>query len=176
MVNAFDNSHKFLLNTTSQTMPNDLDPFQELVWQLNRLPGGSAAAMPDFFGTLVTETKPTVTQPTVTQPTVTQPTDTQPTDTQPTETPLAEVWYFKQGGALELHADGGLRYADTLIAQLPDALLAAAAAAKLPAILLALLALATGDIDGDRRLKAALPQVDAAAKDLMLMTVCRLCG
>jgi hypothetical protein len=166
MVNAFDNSHKFLLNTTSQTMPNDLDPFQELVWQLNRLPGGSAAAMPDFFGTLVTETKPTVTQPTVTQP----------TDTQPTETPLAEVWYFKQGGALELHADGGLRYADTLIAQLPDALLAAAAAAKLPAILLALLALATGDIDGDRRLKAVLPQVDAAAKDLMLMTVCRLCG
>jgi len=136
----------FLLNTVPQPMPNDLDPFQELVWQLNRLPGGAAAAIPDFFGTLLSET------------------------------PLTEVWHFKQGGALELHADGGLRHADTLIAQLPDDLVATAAAAKLPAILLALLALATGEIDGDRRLKAVLPKVDAAAKDLMLMTVCRLCG
>jgi hypothetical protein len=64
----------------------------------------------------------------------------------------------------------------TVIAHLPDPLLAAAREADIPPILLGLLALATGYIEGDRRLKAVLPKVDAAAKDLMLMTVCRLCG
>ncbi len=127
-------------------MPHGLDPYQELVWQLNRLPGGAAAAIPDFFASLLAAT------------------------------PTAQCWRFKQGGALELHADASLRHGDTPIAQLPAELLAAAEAAALPAMLLGLLALATGQIDGDRRLKAVLPKVDAAAKDLMLMTVCRLCG
>ncbi len=127
-------------------MPNDLDPYQEMVWQLNRLPGGAAAAIPDFFGSLLAET------------------------------PQSNCWRFVQGGALELHADGSLRHGDRHIAEFPTDLLAAADAAALPAMLLGMLALATGLIDGDRRLKAVLPKVDAAAKDLMLMTVCRLCG
>lgn len=135
-----------LLNSAPESMPNDLDPYQELVWQLNRLPGGAAAAIPDFFGSLLAEA------------------------------PAADVWRFKQDGLLELHADSVLRHDGGMITHLPAELLAAAEAAELPAILLGLLALATGQIDGDRRLKAVLPKVDAAAKDLMLMTVCRLCG
>lgn len=138
--------HSLLPTTSSEPMPNDLDPYQELVWQLNRLPGGAAAAIPDFFGRLLASA------------------------------PQADNWRFIEGGALDLHPDGGLRHGDTLIAEFPAELLAAAEAAGLPGILLGLLALATGQIDGDRRLKAVLPKVDAAAKDLMLMTVCRLCG
>lgn len=129
-----------------EPMPDGLDPYQELVWQLTRLPGGVAAAIPDFFGNLLAET------------------------------PAPDHWRFKEGGLLELQADGALRHGDTLITHLPPGLLTAAEAAALPSILLGLLALATGQLDGDRRLKAVLPKVDAAAKDLMLMTVCRLCG
>ena len=134
------------LSDTPEPMPDGLDPFQELVWQLNRLPGGATAAIPDFFGNLVDETA------------------------------APDLWRFKEGGPLELQGDGSLRHGDTLITCLPPELLVAAEAGEIPAILLGLLALATGQIDGDRRLKAVLPKVDAAAKDLMLMTVCRLCG
>ncbi len=134
-----------LLNAAPEPMPTDLDPYQELVWQLNRLPGGALAAIPDFFGSLLAEA------------------------------PQTDYWQFTQG-ALTLHADGSLRHGDSHIAEFPADLLATAEAAAIPAMLLGLLALATGQIDGDRRLKAVLPKVDAAAKDLMLMTVCRLCG
>ncbi|MDO9226921.1 MAG: hypothetical protein Q8M09_08790 [Pseudomonadota bacterium] len=127
-------------------MPEGLDPYQELVWQLNRLPGGAMAAIPDFFGGLLVET------------------------------PESGCWRFLIGGALELGAEGDLRHGDTSITRLPPELIATAEAAAIPAMLLGLLALATGLVDGDRRLKAVLPKVDAAAKDLMLMTVCRLCG
>ena len=127
-------------------MPGDLGPYQELVWQLNRLPGGAMAAIPDFFGNLLAEA------------------------------PVRDLWHFKEGGPLELHGDGTLRHGEALITHLPPDLFTAAEAATLSPILLGLLALATGQLDGDRRLKAVLPKVDAAAKDLMLMTVCRLCG
>lgn len=129
-----------------EPMPQGLDAYQEMIWQLNRLPGGAAAAIPDFFGNLLAEA------------------------------PVGDCWRFKEGGQLDLHGDGALCYGETLITRLPPQLLAAAEAAALPAIVLGLLALATGEVDGDRRLKAALPKVDGAAKDLMLMTVCRLCG
>lgn len=129
-----------------EPMPLGLDPYQEMVWQLNRLPGGAAAVIPDFFGNLLADI------------------------------PAGDCWCFEEGGQIELHADGGLWHGDSLITRLPPKLLAAAEAAALPPVVLALLALATGEIDGDRRLKAVLPKVDSAAKDLMLMTVCRLCG
>jgi hypothetical protein len=129
-----------------ETLPADLDPYQELVWQLKRLPGGAQAAIPDFFGHLLAAP------------------------------PTSACWQFKEGGPLELQADATLVQGDSAITTFPPALLAAAAAAELSPLLLGLLALATGQIDGDRRLKAVLPKVDAAAKDLMLMTVCRLCG
>lgn len=129
-----------------EPMPDGLDPYQELAWQLGRLPGGAPAAVPDFFGGLLAAV------------------------------PSGDRWRFKEGGQLDLHGDGALQHGDTLVAHLPPDLHRAAAGAAIPPILLALLALATGQIDGDRRLKAVLPKVDAAAKDLMLMTVCRLCG
>ncbi len=128
------------------TLPADLDPYQELVWQLNRLPGGAPAAIPDFFGSLLAAP------------------------------PTPGCWQFKEGGPLELRGDGTLVQGESIITTFPPALLAAAEAAAMEPLLLGLLAMATGQIDGDRRLKAVLPKVDAAAKDLMLMTVCRLCG
>ncbi len=127
--------------------------YEELVWQLARLPGGMEAAMPDFFDRLLAK---------------------------PVETTAAgEVWALHGGAGLELDGDRlRVRLGDeiTPIATLPRALLDEAGKARLSPLLLGLLALATGDMDGDRRLKAVLPQVDGAAKDLMLMTVCRLCG
>lgn len=131
---------------SQDTLPPGLDPYQELAWQVGRLPGGMTAATADFFGALLAVP------------------------------PTSACWHFKEGGSLELDEDGVLRHGETRIAQLPADLIAAAEAVGLTPILLGLLALATGQIDGDRRLKAALPKVDAAAKDLMLMTVCRLCG
>lgn len=129
-----------------ESLPPGLDPYQELAWQLRRLPGGAAAAIPDFFGSLLAAA------------------------------PQADCWQFHEGGALRLEAGGRLLHGEEGIAQFPAELFAAAEDASIPAMILGLLALATGQIDGDRRLKAVLPKVDAAAKDLMLMTVCRLCG
>ena len=127
--------------------------YEELVWQLSRLPGGMAAAMPDFFGQLLAG----------------------PVET----TDTGETWPLHDKARLELQGDrlsAHLAGETTLIATLPPALLDEAAKAELSPLLLGLLALATGDVDGDRLLKKLLPKVDGAAKDLMLMTVCRLCG
>jgi hypothetical protein len=133
-------------STAGEPMPEGLDAYQELVWQLKRLPGGAAAAIPDFFSGLLLEA------------------------------PSTTRWGFRAGESLELDASGALRCGEAPIARFPAELFAAAEAGAVPVMLLGLLALATGLIDGDRRLKAVLPKVDAAAKDLMLMTVCRLCG
>jgi hypothetical protein len=127
--------------------------YEELVWQLSRLPGGAEAAMPDFFGRLLAG-------------------PAQTTDT-------GELWPLHDNARLELHGgqlSASLDGESTPIATLPRALLDEAAKAELSPLLLGLLALATGDVDGDRLLKKLLPKVDGAAKDLMLMTVCRLCG
>lgn len=131
----------------------DRDPYAELVWQLGRLPGGMDAALPDFFGSLLG--KP------------------------PEITPLGERWTLADDVCLELQERQlRARLGDTFqdIATLPQALLDAATQAGVSPLLLALLALASGDVEGDRLLKRHLPRVDAAAKDLMLMTLCRLCG
>ena len=127
--------------------------YEELVWQLGRLPGGMEAAIPDFFGPLLAD----------------------PIHIEPG----LETWPLHDGVRLELagdvlnvHAQGNT----TPIATLPPALLDEAHKSNLSPLLLGLLALATGDVDGDRTLKKLLPRVDGAAKDLMLMTVCRLCG
>ena len=127
--------------------------YEELVWQLSRLPGGMDAAIPDFFGQLLA--KP------------------------PESTEEGEVWHLQDGAKLELRQGAfgvHLQAGHAAIAPLPQALLDEAAKAGASPLLLGLLALATGDVDGDRLLKRLLPRVDGAAKDLMLMTVCRLCG
>lgn len=127
--------------------------YEELVWQLSRLPGGAHAAVPDFFGRLL--------------------------DGAPDSGAEEEAWHLHGGARLSLRGDrlsAHLGEETTQLATLPGELLDAAQEAGLSPLLLGLLALATGDLDGDRRLKSVLPQVDGAAKDLMLMTVCRLCG
>lgn len=133
--------------------------WKEMVWQLDRLPGGAGAALPDFFGPLLNGPEQTSDQG-------------------------LPVWTLREGGHLALERGPGtdeLRLAhlsdggEETIARLPAELLAAAADAVSPMVL-ALLAIAGGDVDDGRRLKHRLPAVDAAARDLMLMTLCRLCG
>ena len=120
--------------------------WEELAWQLTRLPGGAAAALPDFFGPLL-------------------------------DGAVEERrWPLHEGGCVEWRADNALRVGETPLVILPPELLEVARENNLSPILLGLLGVVTGDLEGDRRLKAAHPRLDGAAKDLMLMTVCRLCG
>lgn len=140
--------------------PEDL---QELARQLSTLPGGARAAIPDFFGSLLAEELAPLTS-----------------DWD------VENWQFKEGGLLCLRLDPAYRAArlfhvlgpeeEIQIAALPIELMDAAREYDASPLALALVAIASGQADDGRRLKAGLPKADLAAKDLMLMTVCRLCG
>ncbi len=139
------------------------EDWAKLIEQLNTLPGGAAAAEPDFFGSLITDELAPVTS----------------------EWDF-EGWMLKDGRVLSLRLDetqqGMLRLfvvdpaEEHFIAKTGDELLEAARTSDVSAVLLFLLALATGQIDDNKRLKIHAPKIDGAAKDLMLMTVCRLCG
>lgn len=139
------------------------EDWAKLIEQLNTLPGGAAAAEPDFFGNLITgELAP-----------VTSEWD-------------FDGWMLKDGRVLSLRLDetqqGMMRLFvvdptdEHFIAKTGDALLEAARSHDVSAIILFLVALAAGQIDDNKRLKIHAPLIDGAAKDLMLMTVCRLCG
>jgi hypothetical protein len=138
------------------------DDWNTLIDQLERLPGGSARAEPDFFAAAITDgLAPTTSEWDY------------------------DGWLLRDGRVLSLRLDeaqAGLRLflvdpeEAHFIARTGDALLDAARARNVSALVLFLLALATGQIDDNRRLKLHAPHIDAAAKDLMLMTVCRLCG
>lgn len=130
--------------------------WDDYLTQLARLPGGAKAALTDFLG-------PWLAHP----------------------LPAAEetCWRLRQGGRLCLkpvdealllvHEHG----ADVVeIARFGLELLEGAARGQTSPMLLALLAIAAGDVDDARRLKQRLPGLDGAARDLMLMTLCRLCG
>jgi hypothetical protein len=139
-----------------------LDDWTRLAAQLAGLPGGSAAAMPDFFGRLVRDELAPITS-----------------DWD------YEGWALADGGVLSLRLDdagAGLRLyhvrpdGETAIAATGEALRQAAHETRTSPLLLLLLAVASGQVDDGRRLKREVPAIDAAAKDLMLMTVCRLCG
>ncbi|MGQ9686533.1 MAG: hypothetical protein ACUVT2_09555 [Thiobacillaceae bacterium] len=133
--------------------------------QLARLPGGPAAAVTDFLAPWLA-------------------------DAATAADPASNCWQLKQGDRLCLAALSAtsallLTYVqDTQsveIARFGRALSEAVkrAPAGKPAVsplVLALLAIAAGDVDDGRLLKRHLPGLDAAAKDLMLMTLCRLCG
>jgi hypothetical protein len=138
------------------------EDWEKLAEQLASLPGGAAAAVPDFFSTLVSDELAPITS-----------------DWD------YDGWVLKAGGILSLRindAVDGMRLfyvtpGDELgIARAGSELLQVAREKQVSVIVLMLLAIATGQIDDGRRLKVELPRIDAAAKDLMLMTVCRLCG
>jgi hypothetical protein len=144
------------LHESERLMPDTRKELEEFLQQLERLPGGPAAAVPDFFGPQLAP------DPAATAP---------------------DSFRLKDGGTLRLEPDGRLVHdaadADQLIVQLsPEQLDAihALATPAMPLLPLTLVAIALGAVDDGRRLKKALPRVDGAARDLMLMTVCRLCG
>lgn len=131
--------------------------------QLARLPGGPAAAVRDFLAPWLAD---------------------------PAAEAASNCWRLREGGQLCLEPlpDASvllLEYANGTqtveIARFGPAL--SETVERTPAgkpgvtpLVLALLAIAAGDVDDGRRLKRHLPGLDAAAKDLMLMTLCRLCG
>lgn len=138
------------------------EDWDKLADQLATLPGGAVAALPDFFGNLVSDELAPITS-----------------DWD------YDGWVLKAGGILSLRlndAVDGMRLfyvteEDELgIARAGNELLQVAREKNVSALLLLLVAIATGQVDDGRRLKVELPKIDAAAKDLMLMTVCRLCG
>ncbi len=139
------------------------EDWDKLAQQLRTLPGGAPAAEPDFFGPFITgELAP-----------VTSEWD-------------YDGWLLKDGRVLSLRLDetqqGMMRLfvvdpeESHFIAKTDDTLLHAAREHGVSAVILFLLALAAGQIDDNKRLKIHAPKIDGAAKDLMLMTVCRLCG
>lgn len=136
--------------------------WKKLAEQLGQLPGGASAAIPDFFGGLVTDELAPVTS-----------------DWD------YDGWLLRDGNVLSLRlndAVDGLRLfhvtpeGEMEIARTGNELLQVARETGVSALLLLLVAIASGQVDDRRRLKIELPGIDAAAKDLMLMTVCRLCG
>jgi hypothetical protein len=138
------------------------EDWDKLADQLATLPGGAVAALPDFFGNLVSDELAPITS-----------------DWD------YDGWVLKDEGMLSLRindAVDGMRLFyvtrdDELgIARAGTELLRTAQEKQVSALLLILLAIAAGQVDDGRRLKMVLPKLDAAAKDLMLMTVCRLCG
>jgi hypothetical protein len=136
--------------------------WEKLIDQLNGIPGGSARAEPDFFAHLIVdELAPTTSEWDF------------------------DGWLLRDGRVLSLRLDeaqDGLRLfvvdpAEAhFIARTGNALLDAARARQVSPLILFLLALAAGQIDDNKRLKLHAAKIDAAAKDLMLMSVCRLCG
>ena len=137
--------------------------YAEYLDQLARLPGGPAAALTDFLAPCLAGPE------------------------QASDQGLP-CWPLCEGGRLCLHRQTeaqGLRLVhenaghSVEIARFGGDLLDAAApdpARAVSPIVLALLAIAAGDVDDGRRLRQRLPRLDAAARDLMLMTLCRLCG
>lgn len=134
----------------------------KLIEQLGSIPGGAAKAEPDFFGHLITgELAP-----------VTSEWD-------------FEGWPLQDGRVLMLRLDDaqeGMRLhvvdpqEDHFIARTGNELLSCAREGGVSPLILMLLAIATGQVDDNRRLKLHAPRIDGAAKDLMLISVCRLCG
>ena len=138
------------------------DDWTHLASQLRLIPGGAERAEPDFFGTLISDgLAPTTSEWDF------------------------EGWLLMDGRVLSLRLDEaqeGMRLfvvdpeEDHFIARTGNELLACARAESVSPLILFLLAVATGQIDDNKRLKLHAPRIDAAAKDLMLMSVCRLCG
>ena len=138
------------------------EDWDKLIEQLGTLPGGAAAAMPDFFGNLVDDGLAPITSGWD-----------------------YEGWLLKDGNVLSLRINDtvdGMQLVhvspdnELPIVRTANELLDAARSGGVSPLLLLLLAIATGQVDDNKRLKIMAPKIDGAAKDLMLMTVCRLCG
>lgn len=145
------------------------DDLLVLAAQIRRLPGGAGSVYRDYFAGVLVPTGPC-----------------------PGEGPLLESWPLATGGWLRLerqaddrvtlcHVEAGGEPA--VLLALPEdfgralaAVNAGAAADAVPPVALALLALGNGLVDDHRTLARRLPAVDRAAREMLLVASCRLCG
>lgn len=138
------------------------EDWAKLIGQLDSIPGGACKAEADFFGHLINDELAPITS----------------------EWDF-EGWSLKDGRILSLRIDEaqeGMRLfvvdpdESHFIARTGNAMLSCAREHAVSPLIIMLLAIATAQIDDNKRLKLHAPKLDAAAKDLMLMSVCRLCG
>lgn len=148
-----------------------LEHYRDLADQLATLPGGPADLRGDYFGT-------------VTLPEAPADGEARLKSALGENASLAEAWALAGGGLLVLaeSPDGGVRLvwlrdgvAETLL-DYPPGLAATAREYGIPPLGLALLVQAMGTADDEGRLRRRLPAVDRAAKGLLLIASCRLCG
>lgn len=131
--------------------------YRDLADQLAAMPGGVARLRADYFATV--------------------------TVAEAAAPDALEAWTLAAGGLLALvRAGEGTRLVwrretgEDAILDYPPGLDEAAEGYAVPPLGLALLVQAMGTVDDDRRLRRLLPEVDKAAKGLLLIATCRLCG
>jgi hypothetical protein len=147
-----------------------IEHFRDLADQLASLPGGTAKLREDYFAGVTVDGLPDgaerALQAALGEGYI-----------------LAEGWALAGGGVLALAvAHGGearLAWLDEkaeTVLDYPAGLVDAAREHGVPPLGLAMLVQAMGTVDDGRRLRRLLPQVDKAAKGLLLIASCRLCG
>lgn len=126
-----------------------LEHYRDLADQLAAMPGGVATLRESFFGAVTLGEE-------------------------------GDGWALAAGGWLVL--DGAERLlwrredGEEVVIAYPPGLLETAREFAVPPLGLALLAQAMGSVDDGGRLRRLLPQVNRAAKELLLIAACRLCG
>jgi hypothetical protein len=149
-----------------------LEHYRDLADQLATLPGGSANLRGDYFATVTLPEAPADAAARL-------------------KAALgeghvpAEAWALAPSGLLALaeSSDGTAQLvwlkedgAAAVILDYPPGLAETAREYGIPPLGLALLVQAMGTADDERRLRRLLPAVDKAAKGLLLIASCRLCG
>lgn len=148
-----------------------LEHYRDLADQLATMPGGPANLRADYFATVTVSDIPSGGEERVKA-------------AFGDGIVLAEAWGLAAGGLLALAElpdgngrlvwlkDGG---AESIL-DYPPGLAATAGEYGIPPLGLALLVQAMGTADDGGRLRRLLPAVDKAAKGLLLIASCRLCG
>ena len=148
-----------------------LEHYRDLADQLATMPGGPAHLRADYFGA-------------VTLPEAPADAGAWPKAAPGENHVLAEAWALVAGGLLALAetADGAAQLVwlkdggiDAIL-DYPPGLTETAREYNVPPLGLALLVQAMGTADDEGRLRRLLPTVDKAAKGLLLIASCRLCG
>lgn len=147
-----------------------IEHYRDLADQLATMPGGAASLRMDYFASVTVESLPAGAEERL-------------RSALGGDYALAEGWALAEGGVLALAvAENGaarlvwLDAAAEPVLDFPSGLAAAAVEYGIPPLGLALLVQAMGTVDDGGRLRRLLPQVDKAAKGLLLIASCRLCG
>ncbi len=147
-----------------------IEHYRDLADQLATMPGGAASLRTDYFATVTVDGLPADAEERL-------------RSSLGGGYVLAEGWALAGGGVLALAVAGNgaarLVWLDATaepVLDFPSGLAVAAAEYGIPPLGLALLVHAMGTVDDGGRLRRLLPQVDKAAKGLLLIASCRLCG